>query len=452
MYTRESESPLKNEAADATKTPKARTRRRASSPHLDTDSASDYFQAFIRSPTAYPDPAELTGLGPGINSEITGSYLAVPEPDGLQPEKKADLSQSPILKGVKWPGMSLFDSASLEAQRRRNQRKDGSILEQMEHNSVVVEQIERIFWPDGTLKKQRIITGNVESSPIKEPTPPPKPGKRRRTQANKTVLKDVSTNAPKITGQKPRVRKTKGPITPTEVSDLRDLSQKVLARLGSPDFVYPRSAHLAYGPTADDEVELNLTRGKSSGNGRRPAFEVYNDNGQQSLHSHVPQLSSRRIPSTPVKPYRGQPPTECQPYRSPWDSHFHSPVRTTYGPAVEDRENIEPVLDADGRVDDNAFQANTERVTQRYFSVATHQPPQFFSTLPPQMEFGGLAESRYYGATLNPLNPYLRQHFYPRQTSSFISRPATGLLSNRNGSTDKPKQRASDIAETARRT
>ncbi len=49
------------------------------------------------------------------------------------------------------------------------------------------------------------------------------------------------------------------------------------------------------------------------------------------------------------------------------------------------------------------------RITQRYFSVSGSEEPQFFTTMPPQMEFGGMAGPKYRGATLNPLNPYLRQ-------------------------------------------
>ena len=48
-------------------------------------------------------------------------------------------------------------------------------------------------------------------------------------------------------------------------------------------------------------------------------------------------------------------------------------------------------------------------VTQRYFSVTGNEEPQFFSTMPPQMEFGGMAGPKYRGATLNPLNRYLQQ-------------------------------------------
>ncbi|KAK2861258.1 hypothetical protein FQN49_004380, partial [Arthroderma sp. PD_2] len=39
------------------------------------------------------------------------------------------------LKGIFWPGMDIFDSATEEMRRKRNQKKDGSILKQMEETS-----------------------------------------------------------------------------------------------------------------------------------------------------------------------------------------------------------------------------------------------------------------------------------------------------------------------------
>ena len=172
--------------------------------------------------------------------------------------------------------MSIFDSASLEAQRLRNQKKDGSILEQMEYNSGVVEQVEQIYWPDGSLKQERLITGNVESSPLKEPTPAPK---RQRAKAKKSVLTDISTNAPKPTR---RARKTPRKISATQVSELRSISGKALATLDPPPpkFAYPRTAHMGFDVASEDGLERRLTSGIVD-NGRCQAFDVFKDDGRQ---------------------------------------------------------------------------------------------------------------------------------------------------------------------------
>jgi hypothetical protein len=67
------------------------------------------------------------------------------------------------LKGVVWPGMSIFDSATAEMQRKRNQKKHGSVLIQLQATSEDTEPVEFVF-RDGHLEKQRTITGNPESS------------------------------------------------------------------------------------------------------------------------------------------------------------------------------------------------------------------------------------------------------------------------------------------------
>lgn len=419
------------------------------SPGPETDSENDYFNTFIRSPTrtAYPDPSEILGLpfgfSPSRTIEQAGERTSsVPDPSG-ENIGKAESIQPPVLKGIKWPGMSIFDSASLEAQRLRNQKKDGSILEQMEHNSGVVEQMERIYWPDGSLKQKRLITGNVESSPMKEPTPP---RKRQRPKAKKAVLKDLSTNAPKQTRQ---ARKTSGQLQVTQASELRKISKTALATLDSPppQFINPRRAHISYDAANEDDLQRRLTSGRVS-NSRGKCFDVFNDSeaigdsksgitgtrpakprpdtpgypflhdthGHQGpLYSQAAGFAAGRTPLAALRPSAGNH-NRIQPDGLPWDAQLQSWANNSK-PSVarEDSENIEPILDGDGRVDDQIPQAHNERVTQRYFSVTGNQPPQFFDSLPPHMDSGGLGEPKYYGSTLNLLNPYLRRQHLPTQ-------------------------------------
>ena len=456
-------------------------KRFSQGPGQGTDSEDDYFNTFIRSPTrtTYPDPSELLvlpfGFSPPRAIEQASERANSTPNHNDQDFGKVQSMQPPVLKGVKWPGMSIFDSASLEAQRLRNQRKDGSILEQMEHNSGVVEQIERIYWPDGSLKQERLITGNVESSPIKEPTPPPK---RQRTRAKKTVLKDLSTNAPKQTR---RARKTQGQSHAAQASELRDISKKALASLDPPPprFIYPRSAHMGYDAANEDDLEGRLTRENVSGS-HRPAFDVFRDDvggsqianpgkrpatsssrteaktggypflqnvhGHQGpLHSHSAGFTAQRSPLAPLRS-SAKNQHRPQPNGLPWNSQLRSLASISKQPtAEEDRENIDPILDSDGRIDIRASQAYNERVTQRYFSVTGNQPPQFFNSLPPHMDFGGLpelSEPKYYGSTLNVLNPYLRQQQLSTQyPPAFFHHPAPSLYASRqddNGKSGHP--------------
>ncbi|OJD31086.1 type-2 protein geranylgeranyltransferase subunit beta protein [Diplodia corticola] len=78
------------------------------------------------------------------------------------------VSEASRLKGIYWPGMDIFDSATPEMKRKRNQKKDVSVVEQLEYNSREVEATEHIWTPCGTLRKERPISGSVtDSSPVK---------------------------------------------------------------------------------------------------------------------------------------------------------------------------------------------------------------------------------------------------------------------------------------------
>jgi hypothetical protein len=94
-------------------------------------------------------------------------------------EDPTAVSESTKLKGVYWPGMDLFDSATPEMRRKRNQKKDSSVVEQLEINSQEVEATELIFTPQGSFKRQRRISSSVyddeESSPLRGESPVPKP-------------------------------------------------------------------------------------------------------------------------------------------------------------------------------------------------------------------------------------------------------------------------------------
>ncbi|KAF2842967.1 hypothetical protein M501DRAFT_926553 [Patellaria atrata CBS 101060] len=100
-------------------------------------------------------------------------------------------SECTRLKGVLWPGMDIFDSATPEMRRKRNQKKDVSVIEGLEHNSTEVEAIESIWTPHGSLKKERVIDGLPDDSSPMKPSPSPPPRKR---QANRAPLNNLDVN------------------------------------------------------------------------------------------------------------------------------------------------------------------------------------------------------------------------------------------------------------------
>lgn len=71
-------------------------------------------------------------------------------------------SATPKLKGSIWPGMSIFDSATPEMKRMRNQKKHGSVLENMAMNSQSIQQDEFV-WDDQMFAITR--TRNVYDDP-----------------------------------------------------------------------------------------------------------------------------------------------------------------------------------------------------------------------------------------------------------------------------------------------
>ncbi|KAL4811103.1 hypothetical protein BDV18DRAFT_155714 [Aspergillus unguis] len=131
----------------------------------------------------------LTGgfiYDPFVDDHATLAYSNASEAD----KERAD--EIARLKGVLWPGMDIFDSATEQMKRKRNQKKDESILKMMERTSMGVEPTELVFSPTGVLRKQRVISGNVEdSSPLKGETPIPK----KRVTRPKRVLSQVDPNA-----------------------------------------------------------------------------------------------------------------------------------------------------------------------------------------------------------------------------------------------------------------
>ncbi|KAL9126520.1 MAG: hypothetical protein Q9217_004444 [Psora testacea] len=384
------------------------------------DAERDYFRTFLQSPTRtiYPDPLSLS------------SYIPQRVPTKSESDEEKDITcPSPVLKGVKWPGMSLFDSANQEAQRLRNQKKDGSVLEQMEIDSAAIEPMEHIYWPEGGLKKRRLITGNVESSPIKDPTPPPR---RPRARASK-VLGDLSTNAPKL-GKK-RGRKP-GKTNDSGMGGLQNMAGRALTTLKT---VYPRNAHNDYDPLNKSENDTLLTNG-SPVNRHKASFTVFKDTAHKDPQAFSKSGSSEaRMPPNEVfwqenarhhglpmwASYRTKslsPLCLTNPFSFRVNSSMSSLERSSSqsvqpSAANENRENLAPIFEPNNHAEEEDGQDEPERVTQRYFSVTGNQPPQFFSTLPPQMDFGGMAGPAFHGTSLNPLNPFLRQHYQQPQYS-----------------------------------
>lgn len=105
------------------------------------------------------------------------------------------------LKGTIWPGMALFDAATSEMKKKRNQKKDGSVLRKMERLATLVQPFEAVYSPTGELRKERHIDDLEDTSSLIEgETPIPK---SRQTRTRKRLpLGEKEPNAPRLVKRK----------------------------------------------------------------------------------------------------------------------------------------------------------------------------------------------------------------------------------------------------------
>ena len=363
-----------------------------------------------------------------LKSSPKNLYPELPEPWAEAPrtplqnavglgEQHDLINRSPLLKGVKYPGMSLFDAASREAQRLRNQKKHGSIVEQMELDSEAIEPMEHIFWPEGTLKKTRLITGNVESSPLKEPTPLPKrPRLNRRKIAARTGF--GASRAPGKQHYRQGGRNT------SSESPLQNMANRALRTLKK---AYSGDSHdglLAMLDSDDDELSISNI---SKTNRRKPRFNIYQD-----VHNDIANKEYDRDNKVNMMNYSATNaslrdlgygfPSDSSKRASHREDSRPGPRGLQARPAIENKENIPPLSGRSNFDRAKATLPEVPRATQRYFSMLGNHPPQFFNSMPPQMEFGGMNGPMFYETYYNPLNGlhygnYQQPHFEPAKTS-----------------------------------
>ena len=188
------------------------------------------------------------------------------------------------LKGVIWPGMDLFDAASFEARRKRNQKKDGSVLKRMEKTSELIEPYEIIYSSGGTRIKERFIDGNVDSSsPLQGETPVPKSKLPKKRQP----LAAVSGNVPrKVQGnaKKPQAKtmaEVRSRAKPSKLSQAYAPSSSVEDLLESTS---------RFDPTTDESQDFKMAVG-NLGEKRGPSFTIYRDEDAQN--SSMPRLGAQ---------------------------------------------------------------------------------------------------------------------------------------------------------------
>ena len=404
------------------------------------ETEDDEAQNFQQEKTAslYPEPSLIGSLQSQAPQEPSSPPIrrpCRPRPRRSQTEQmemsdseKDFAPQTPELKGVYYPGMSIFDSASPEAQRKRNQRKHTSILAQIEQDSLEVECFEHIYWPDGSLKLARFITGDVQSSPLKEDTPPPP--KRHRGKGNKAsgpgpkTRKRKARNAPKSS---PNASKSPDACEP-RCPDLQDLLKRSIPMLDSSFLTFDQTEHHHdFSGTNDWLLNMGVPRPL-----RHYAVPIPENAPSEQTEDPIRSTSNQSdMDFCHEYQNHGLPFSDVQPHLDPLslDTSQHrvrdSSTRVTELPSKSQRmrprlgfsasvlatstaeENVEPKPNTlglcDEAVNNYAPIVDAHRVTQRYFYF--DNPPEYYTSMPPQMAFGGLAMPSVYRTALNPLNP-----------------------------------------------
>ncbi|KAK4132313.1 hypothetical protein BT67DRAFT_85604 [Trichocladium antarcticum] len=100
-------------------------------------------------------------------SEMETNSVIVSESTSETIELLDDDNDYSKLKGVRYPGMGLFDSADSAQKRMRNQRKDDSVLKLMEQASSGIEPTEFVWTEDGEFQRTRDVyaSPSIDGSP-----------------------------------------------------------------------------------------------------------------------------------------------------------------------------------------------------------------------------------------------------------------------------------------------
>lgn len=186
---------------------------------------------------------------------------------------------SPKLKGTHWPGMALFDAATEDLKRKRNQRKDGSVLEKLERNAALVEPTETVHSANGTVLKHRHMDNLEDDSPVEGEElvflPSPKKRKSRAPRARRHT--NIEAN------RKPGRPQRRQLHTPVKIAN------------SGPDSASKPVSHFSPLEDAGKDFKLairNVNRKRS----KKQKFAVYED----SSPSFGVDGSAEAIPSTYV--------------------------------------------------------------------------------------------------------------------------------------------------------
>lgn len=279
--------------------------------------------------------------------------------DTMTEAEKQRSDEMSRLKGILWPGMDIFDSATGQMRRRRNQKKDGTVIKRMEITSLLVEPTEQIFSPEGDLLKERFISGDVDENqtPLKGETPIPKQRPPRSKKRRPLGQNDPNLPISKRVGKKGVVGKPKNREPVQALATPRRRSQRSTAV--RPSYVED-----------DQDFQLSVQAFAKAAKGPRSGFHIFADSdhdikdafrGRQRSKQHPTQ--DTLTPARLVLDHRGNTPKN------------QNPGRKSDGRQTQEKENIEPILNPHGSMDIGGWDSP---LSKRTGMNQPNYPPEFF--------------------------------------------------------------------------
>ncbi|KAL8871946.1 MAG: hypothetical protein Q9174_002332 [Haloplaca sp. 1 TL-2023] len=406
----------------------------------DTEADDDGNDRPLSPDLVYPEPPtneEVLSLAeqPSNSTSARGSTRGRPKRGQCHNEdskevEEASMMRTPELKGVYYPGMSLFDSASPEAQRKRNQRKGGSMIAQIEQESREIECNEYIYWPDGSLKMCRFITGDAQTSPLKEDTPqspaPPKRGRGRKPKApvpgnNRGKSRKGVTPQSAGGGQADQWGPDpfnieipdpfEGPSDPWSMNrssmgvQTHEEGSGWLLNTGEPSLERRRTLP----ETSKAEVSSSSRFGDAQWKSLTSPAPVFGlDDRQSREREDINSLiSGEKVFHQRLQSGSASIVTTSQELRSQSQPQL-KPTTQSYKPhvsvAMQDKENMAP-YEAHNEQNVSRMPHGLPEPTQWFFTSSMDNGHHLSNTLPSEMAFGGMATPPVYRMSLNPLNP-----------------------------------------------
>ncbi|EDN09196.1 predicted protein [Histoplasma mississippiense (nom. inval.)] len=283
----------------------------------------------------------------------------------------------------------------------KNQKKDVSILKQMEKTSENIEATELVFSPGGTLRRERPISGEVDdTSPLTGESPIPKriPRPRRRPLASSSI------NLFNLRGQ---WRKPTKADRRRHTDSLAELSRQALPLLDCSPTEYPLQYFANQYIEGDEACKLTFTDYERK---PRRGFTIFNDSKEVAISRGEDSPTNAMKVGRNTKPSLGtfvgsrslfRPSGASSSYKFHSSRSYTQTQPTALLEYTIGKENIEPIMNSDGGVDAHGGHVNwPEQQAVEKGQYSTH----YFYGSGAQQSFGAFAENDAFGYSCNPLS------------------------------------------------